>query len=94
MAAITQRIEVCDVCKDIERPVTHYRLAPEGGRLRKLALCEEHGLPLTTLVSELHLWTGPARRSSRQVTMEQIEVVKKRQARKTTASKRAVAKKA
>lgn len=82
MAAITQRIEVCDVCKDIERPVRHYRLAPEGGRLRKLALCEEHEAPLAVMVSELKLWTGN-RRSSRQVTMEQIEEVKKRQRRST-----------
>lgn len=87
MAAITQRIEVCDVCKNIERPVTHYRLAPEGGRLRKLALCEEHMQPLTSLISVLNLWTGPSRRNSRQVTMEQIEVVKKRQSRRPAAKK-------
>lgn len=84
MAAITQRIEVCDVCKEIDRPIKHYRLAPEGGRLRTLALCEEHRNPVELLISSVALWTG-SRRSSRQVTMEQIEEVKKRRSTKKSA---------
>ena len=88
MARISQIIEVCDVCGAVDKPVTHYRLAPDGGRLRKLALCEDHDTHLRELVKTLSLWsTG---RSSRQVTMEQIEEVKKRQRR--PAGKKAAAK--
>lgn len=77
MASITTKVEVCDVCRDIERPVRHFRLAPDSGRLRTLALCSEHSEPLDALVLTLNLWTGRGR-PSKQVTMEQIEVVKRR----------------
>lgn len=77
MVAITQRVEVCDICRKIDRPVKHFRIAPEGGRLRKLALCDEHSEPIFQLVDQLKLWTEAGKRSSRQVTMEEIEQVKK-----------------
>lgn len=88
MVAITQRVEVCDICRDVNRPVKHFRLAPESGRLRKLALCDEHSEPIKGLVEALSLWSEGSRRS-RQVTMEQIEQVKKTQKRaaKKTAAK-------
>lgn len=87
MVAITQRVEVCDVCRKIDRPVRHFRVAPEGGRLRKVALCEEHSEPIFSLVAQLKLWAEAPRRSSRQVTMDQIEEVKKVQKRASRARK-------
>ena len=92
MATITQRLEVCDVCRTVGLSVTRVRVAVGEGRLRSYALCEKDGGPLLRLVSTL---TGsdtavgrPAPRS-RQVSMDQIEAVKtKRTPRKTSTPRR------
>ena len=78
MATITRHIVVCDVCRDIERPVTVFRAAWASGRLRTYALCEEDGAPVRDLLSRMgagEVPGAPARRR-RSVSMEQIEQVK------------------
>ena len=78
MAVITKRIEVCDVCRTIDEPVTRVRVAFGAGRLRTYALCEKHGGPVRELIGHLGSGTiasAPAR-SSRQVSLGEIESVK------------------
>jgi len=78
VAVITKRIEVCDVCRTVDEPVTRVRVAFGAGRLRTYALCEEHGGPVRDLIAHLGSGTiapAPAR-SSRQVSLGEIESVK------------------
>lgn len=95
MASITRRIEVCDVCRDVDAPIAkHVRLADEGDRLRTVALCQKDlGLPILDLLRALAKGAPaptPGRGGSRKVTLEQIEEIKKTRgrAKKTTAPKR------
>jgi len=84
MAVINQRIEVCDVCRRVGEPVTKFRAAFGGGRLRTFALCEEHGGPVRDLIGHLGSGTiasAPAR-SSKQVSLDEIESVKQARAPK------------
>jgi hypothetical protein len=79
VATITKRIEVCDVCRDIERPILHrVRISMDAGKLRAYSLCEGDSLPLTNALAALGTPAAAAapRRASRQVTLDQIEVVK------------------
>ena len=78
MAVITKRIEVCDVCRTVGEPVTRVRVAFGAGRLHTYALCEEHGGPVRDLIGHLGSGTiasAPAR-SSKQVSLDEIESVK------------------
>ena len=77
MVAITRRIVVCDVCRNIDAPVVPFRAAFGAGRLRTYALCDTHGAPVKELLDGLGAGeaTGPVR-ATRQVTLGQIESVK------------------
>ena len=77
MVAITRRIVVCDVCRNIEAPVVPFRAAFGAGRLRTYALCDTHGAPVKELLDGLGAGdvSGPVR-ATRQVTLGQIESVK------------------
>ena len=84
MAVITKRIEVCDVCRTVDEPVTRVRVAFGAGRLRTYALCEKHGGPVRELIGHLGSGTiapSPAR-ASRQVSLGEIESVKEARAPK------------
>jgi len=78
MATITKRIVVCDVCRSIDAPVTSFRAAFGGGRLRTYALCDTHGTPVKELLSGLGggATTTAPRRASKVLTLDQIESVK------------------
>ena len=82
MATITKRIEVCDVCRDVERPITHrFRVSVDSGRLRAFSLCEGDGLPLVQALAALSATAkdAPAHRPNKQVTLAEIEKVKIRE---------------
>jgi len=83
MATITKRIEVCDVCRDVNRPVAHrFRVSVDSGRLRAWSLCEDDGLPLTKALAGLGSTRSsdmPTRRTNKQVTLAEIEKVKTRE---------------
>ena len=83
MAIITRRVEVCDVCRDIDVVVvTRVRMAVGPGRLRTYALCEKDMAPVMDLMKRLGVGVAdtPPKRASRQVTMDQIEGVKTQRA--------------
>lgn len=78
MATVTRRIEVCDICREVDNPVvTHVRIAPENGRLRTYAFCAGDYQPVQAVLTAIAKAT-PATdgRRSKQVTMEQIEQIK------------------
>ena len=78
MATITQKIVVCDVCRSVDLPVSTFRAAFGGGRLRTYALCDTHGAPVKELLSGLGggATTTAPRRISKVLTIDQIESVK------------------
>jgi len=78
MATITQKIVVCDVCRSVDLPVSTFRAAFGGGRLRTYALCDTHGAPVKELLSGLGggATTTAPRRVSKVLTLDQIESVK------------------
>ena len=95
MASVTRRIEVCDTCRAVDRPIfKRVRMAPEGQRLRLVAFCEEDYKPMADMLRKLDE-TWPAmdgRRASRKVTLEQIETIKggtKQASKSTTGTRRA-----
>jgi hypothetical protein len=90
MAVITKRIEVCDVCRDVDAVVvTRVRMAVGSGRLRTYALCERDMTPVVDLMKQLGVGAPdmPPRRASKQVSMDQIEGVKVQRAHPRTKSK-------
>jgi hypothetical protein len=81
MATVTRRIEVCDVCRELDRPVvTHVRIAPEGGRLRTFAFCSTDYKPVAGVIESIQAVEGAKlsgrRGGSKQVTVDQIEQIK------------------
>ena len=90
MAVITKRIEVCDVCRTIDAPVTRVRVAFGAARMRTYALCDTHGGPVKALLADLGAGTiaRPPAKTSRRVSLEEIESVK--DARSTPAKGRRV----
>jgi hypothetical protein len=81
MATVTRRIEVCDVCRDVNKPVvTHARIAEDGGRLRTYAFCQGDYKPLSGVIEAIQRAEGEKlsgrRGGSKQVTMEQIDQIK------------------
>jgi hypothetical protein len=82
MATITRRVEVCDVCRDIDKPVVeHVRIAREGGRLRTYAFCKGDLKPLEGTLTDIMAVAPVTRpRGSKQVTMEQIDQIKAKRA--------------
>jgi hypothetical protein len=79
MVVITKRIEVCDVCRDLEAAVvTRLRCALGSGRLHTYALCEKDMAPVVDLMKRLGAGApdAPPKRASKQVSMDQIEGVK------------------
>lgn len=77
MATITRRIVVCDVCRDVEKPVVKKaRIALDGARLRTYSFCAEDFQPLGDLMADIGA-PADGRRSNRTVTMAQIESIKK-----------------
>ena len=82
MATITKRIEVCDVCRDVERPVAHrFRASMDSGKLRTYTLCEIDCAPLMQALASLGATAkdAPARRTNKQVTLAEIDKVKLRE---------------
>lgn len=96
MATVTRKIEVCDVCRELDRPVVdHVRMAREGGRLRTYAFCGPDLKAVEKLLDAIAA-TAPQslgkRGGSKQVTMEQIGEIKaarRGRPRKTAAAKAA-----
>jgi hypothetical protein len=84
MAVINQRIEVCDVCRRVGEPVTKFRAAFGGGRLRTFALCDADGGPVKELLAKLGSGTvaQPPARSSKVLSMEELDAVKQARAPK------------
>ena len=92
MAIITQRIEVCDVCRSAALPVNRFRLAVGTGRLRTYVLCAEDGAPFMRFLSKMGETTTGAvhmRRGNRQVRMDQIEEIKVSRAAERQETRRA-----
>jgi hypothetical protein len=91
MAVITKRIEVCDICRDVDAVVvTRVRMAVASGRLRTYALCEKDMAPVMDLMKRLGVGApdAPPKRASRQVSMDQIEGVKEQRATSTTKTRK------
>jgi hypothetical protein len=95
MATVTRRIEVCDVCRDVAKPIEERaRIAVGDGRLRTYAFCKSDFMPLTrvlTAIAQAAPEPAGRRGGSKQVTMEDIETVKAQRGRprKTAAAKKA-----
>lgn len=95
MATVTRKIEVCDVCRELDRPIAdRVRIARNGGRLRTYALCAPDLKPVERLLEAIAAAAPEAlgkRGGSKQVTMEQIGEIKARRGRprKTAAAKAA-----
>jgi len=76
------QLVVCDVCKDTQRSTKPYAVTSEGRRV-SVDLCDEHGQPLEVFLGEGDTaGAAPKRktRSSRVMTMEEIEARKRAQA--------------
>lgn len=63
-------VEVCDVCHDRDREVAVWRIAPPGGQIRRVALCDEHAAPLRGLPA-LNA-AAPQRRARKVVSRDQV----------------------
>jgi hypothetical protein len=84
MVVITKRVEVCDVCRDVNvAVVTRVRMAVGPGRLRTYAFCEKDIASVLDLMRRLDVGADdmPHRRASKQVSMDQIEGVKVQRAK-------------
>jgi hypothetical protein len=99
VASVTRRIEVCDTCRELDRPIiARIRIAPEGERLRTVAFCAVDYAPMQAVLDGIKetFPTHNGRRPNRKVTLAQIEEIKKAAPRKratksATATRRAVA---
>lgn len=80
MATVTRRIEVCDVCRDVAKPIEERaRIAVGEGRLRTYAFCKGDIAPLSRILTAIaQAAPEPAGRrgGSKQVTMEDIDQIK------------------
>jgi hypothetical protein len=97
VASVTRRIEVCDTCRELDRPiVARIRIAPEGERLRTVAFCAVDYTPMETVLNGIKgtFPTHNGRRPNRKVTLAQIEEIKKSTPRKRAAKATASARKA
>lgn len=96
MATVTRKIEVCDACRDVNKPVAeHVRMARDGGRLRTYAFCEGDLRPIQKILDAIAAAAPDSlgkRGGSKQVTMEQIGEIKaaRRGRPRKTAAKAAI----
>jgi hypothetical protein len=84
MGVVQIRVEVCDVCKDREKAVEHYRLSKGRDRLSTYALCAEDAVELEALLVRLAPSRKPRRAGAPVASMADVNA-----ARTTPAKKRA-----
>jgi hypothetical protein len=72
-------ISVCDVCEQVGRPVTRYKVE-RGGERFSVELCAEHGAPIDQVLDRAGAQVVGRRRPSFEETITTVEELERRKA--------------